>query len=162
MIKLLFLVLMICSSVPALAGEMTLNFEGIDDYEEKSLTLPIEVLGWSFASSGPSGAVDKSDERVGVRDLSLTKKVGLETPHLMKLLALRKNIKKVTLTVNTENKMVLVLKNARVTRQLLTGSKSEVELTESIDLSFTDLEMQISVTVGDKQERSTAAVSAGR
>lgn len=153
------LILMALIGFQASAGstEMHLQLDGIESYDEKAVRGPFEILAWSWGSSAPSGQPNDK-EQSGVQDLSLTKYIGSESPHIMKLIALRKTIKRVTLTISNSSKMVIILKDARFTHQSMGGSGGEDRLTENVTLSFSEIEMQTSFKVDGKEQPSSAVV----
>lgn len=130
-------------------SEITLLLEYLDDHEPKSLSIPMEILAWSWGSHG-----DKE-----LQALSLTKYIGVESPHIMKMVATKQKIKQVTMTVENENTIVLVLTNAHFSHQNIGGSGGESRLTENVCLSFSKIEMKTRFLIDKVAHSSKATVS---
>ncbi len=158
--KNVLLVLLAVVGFQASAGstDMHLQLDGIESYDEKAIRGPFEILAWSWGTSAPSGSPEKGESASGVQDLSLTKYIGSESPHIMKLISMRKTIKRVTLTITNSNKMIIILKDARFTHQSMGGSGGEDRLTENVTLSFSEIEFQTSFKVEGKDQLSSAVI----
>ncbi len=128
---------------------MTLLLEYLDEQEPKSLKLPIDILAWSWGSAGPKA----------LQELSLTKYIGVESPHIMKMISTQQKIKQVTMTAENENTITLVLKNAYFTHQSMGGSGGEERLTENVTLAFSEVEMRTSFVISEVTQTSKASVS---
>lgn len=148
---------------------MRLTFEGGAAHGVAELSGPIEVLSWSWGASSSGlphqacvsgGACPGAAGTLHMQDLSLVKYVGPSTPRLAALLGKLGKIQRAVLQIGNDPETTLVLRGVIVASITMGGSRGEERMTETISLSFEELELGFTSTVKGKKGTTREALRA--